>query len=229
MYKISLSSLILLGVIFSASPRALAQHFKADHSLPAYFLKKNEKVIRALVRLAEFHPGNKIADVGAGDGLFDAAISIFTDSLTIYMEDIDSNVFVPIKFNRAVQFYSSVKKSNITNILIPYLGMEKSTGLPSGYFDKVLVIDTYHHFSNRDEMMDDINRILKPGGKLYIYDVLAKKAGDIHPACRTAIYLKGEIISHIETRGFQFNIMEKLRKVSRRKARIFVFTKKSGD
>ncbi len=225
MIKIFARGVYLVLTVLMVSSHLAAQHLKLDPGLPAYFLKKNGKFIHVLVREANFQTRDIIADVGAGDGLFDAGISIFTDSLIFYMEDIDSNAFNQNKFDRAIQFYSSVKKRRITNSFIPSLGKEKSTELQPGIFDKVLIIDTYHHFSYRDEMIHDINRIIKPGGELFIYDVLARKEGDMHPVCQTTIYLKEDILAQIQAHGFIIKDLIKLKKASSRKARLFIFRK----
>src|SRR4030066_972042 len=39
-----------------------------------------------------FKPGETVADIGAGNGYIEAMLSIFHDSLTFYIQDIDSTV-----------------------------------------------------------------------------------------------------------------------------------------
>lgn len=37
-----------------------------------------------------------------------------------------------------------------------------------GFFDRVLVVDALHHFCNQQEALEDLLRVLKPGGRLVI-------------------------------------------------------------
>jgi ubiquinone/menaquinone biosynthesis C-methylase UbiE len=215
----------LVFLIFFLNGYLDAQHFKVDPELPAYFLKKNEKIISAILQAAEFKNGDNIADVGAGDGLLDAALSIYTDSLNFYLEDIDSTAYLPAKFKRSIQFYTSVRGRSISNNFINCLGTEKSTNLKTGFIDKVIIIDTYHHFTYPDEMIQDISRIMKTGGELIIYEVIARKSGDIHTVCNTRVYLKKELTSQVEHYGFSFIRMIKLNRVAKRKTGLFVFKK----
>lgn len=39
---------------------------------------------------------------------------------------------------------------------------------PDGHFDRVLVVDALHHFSNQQQAIGELVRVLKPGGRLVI-------------------------------------------------------------
>jgi demethylmenaquinone methyltransferase/2-methoxy-6-polyprenyl-1,4-benzoquinol methylase len=39
---------------------------------------------------------------------------------------------------------------------------------PDEYFDRVLVVDALHHFDHQGEVIKDLLRVLKPGGRLLI-------------------------------------------------------------
>ncbi|MEP6734971.1 MAG: class I SAM-dependent methyltransferase, partial [Chryseolinea sp.] len=52
------------------------------------------------------------------------------------------------------------------------LGKEKSTLLPLNTFDKVIIRNSFHHFSYPDDMLRNCKALLKDGGKLFIVDVM---------------------------------------------------------
>jgi hypothetical protein len=53
-------------------------------------------------------------------------------------------------------------------------------------------------------MLADIRSKLKPGGILYIDEVLAKKTGELHGVCKQRIYLAEELIDILKQAGFEY-------------------------
>lgn len=202
-----------------------AQSHKIHPNEPELYYKTNRPIIETVSREAGFVAGECIADIGAGTGLFDVFLSIFTDSLVFYLEDIDSSFFDQENFNRALQYAGVLRGRDLTSIFKFLQGSEISTGLPGEFFDKVLVIDSYHHFKYRRAMMEDLYRILKKGGKLLIYDLLAKKENDIHPICHTRIFNRDEMINQMQFQGFTFEQMIYMKRKARHRTGLFIFFK----
>ena len=115
-----------------------------------------------------FKPGETVADVGAGNGYIEAMLSIFHDSITFYIQDIDSNVCNPKAINEVVTFYQNVKGKPILNRFITVIGSDTETNLPDDTFDKILMLWTYQYFKNPKAIMIDIRLKLKNDGRLYI-------------------------------------------------------------
>jgi protein-L-isoaspartate O-methyltransferase len=115
-----------------------------------------------------FKPGETVADVGAGNGYIEAMLSIFHDSLTFYIQDIDSSVCNQKNINEAVTFYQNVKGQPILNKFIIVTGSDNETNLPNDTFDKILMLWTYQYFKNPKAIMTDLRLKLKSDGLLYI-------------------------------------------------------------
>jgi protein-L-isoaspartate O-methyltransferase len=115
-----------------------------------------------------FKPGETIADVGAGNGYIEAMLSIFHDSLTFYIQDIDSNVCNQKAINEVVTFYQNVKGKPILNKFITVTGSDNETNLPNDTFDKVLMLWTYQYLKNPKAIMTDLRLKLKNNGLIYI-------------------------------------------------------------
>lgn len=178
-----------------------------------------------ILKAADFQSGEHIADVGSGNGWFDAAIGIFEDSLSFVLEEIDSSFIKNGRLKEALLEYAKIKGRTITCSYNRAIGTEKSTNLPVSSFDKVLLIDTYHHFRYQDEMIKDIFRILRPEGKLIVYEQIAKKEGEIFKACNSLIFTTDEIISSFREGGFQLDTNADFDKPVRKGAKLFVFLK----
>jgi protein-L-isoaspartate O-methyltransferase len=116
----------------------------------------------------KFEPGEMIADVGAGNGYHEAMLSIFHDSLTFYIQDIDSTVCNPKIINEVVTFYQKFKDKPNTNKFITIIGNDNETNLPGDTFDKILMLWTYQYFKNPRAIMTDLRSKLKNDGLLYI-------------------------------------------------------------
>jgi len=215
--------LILLFLLTLASP-ALAQCKKRgpEKKLDIFWSAKKQRA-RLLAEVAAFRPGEVVADIGTADGWFLAVLSAYTDSLTFYLEDIDTTNWNRAAFDSAVHFFAQ-KNQHTTSHKFHYVqGTERSTGLPHGAFDKVLIINTYHHFSHRDDMLADVVAMLKPGGRIIILEALARKPGDIHHACRKNIFSEEEIIEHMSSKGMHLETSRFIQKIAGRQNKALVF------
>lgn len=131
-----------------------------------------EEVLKILkdkcIDTINFKKGDIIADIGAGNGSVEAMLSIFHDSLTFYIQDIDTSVCNQKTINEVIKFYEEVKKIPFTNSYIIVSGSDDKTNLPDNTFDKILVLWTYQYFKNPHSIMSDLKQKLKSDGLLYI-------------------------------------------------------------
>ncbi len=141
----------------------------------AYPLVDNIDVIRQIVEskcidTVKFKKGEVIGDIGAGNGTVEAMLSIFHDSITFYIQDIDSSVCNQKAINEVVAFYQNVKGKPFTNKFITVTGGDTVTNLPDDTFDKILILWTYQYFKNPKAIMTDLRSKLKNDGLLYIIE-----------------------------------------------------------
>ena len=210
-------------LIVVSTHQVSAQQNRNDN--PEFFLSTQKKKLAVILAASQFKPGDRIVDIGAGLGWFDAAIGIHTDSLSFYLEEIDSSYIKNERLNEALAVYEKVKGAPITCSYKWAIGEEKSTNLPEISFDKILLIDTYHHIEHRDEMIRNMASILKPGGKLIVMEPIARKRGDIYKGCYSVVFTPSEIISSFIEKGFMHERTLKTVKSTRKRVRVFVFSK----
>jgi SAM-dependent methyltransferase len=136
------------------------------------FLSSKEEVHEHLrgrcIDTVGFKSGETVADIGAGNGYIEAMLSIFHDSLTFYIQDIDSNICNQKAINEVVSFYQNVKGHPILNKFITVIGSDNETNLPNDTFDKIIMLWTYQYFKNPKAIMTDLRLKLKYDGLLYI-------------------------------------------------------------
>jgi ubiquinone/menaquinone biosynthesis C-methylase UbiE len=132
----------------------VANYFESEQDMRTFF---------------DFRKGDVIAEIGAGDGNNIKGFTRITDSLSIYVQDIDSVVLSEKNFNKIVNQCNKIKQPS-TNKLQRCIGTYTESKLPENTFDKIILVSTFHEFSSMDEMMTDIHTKLKPGGQLYILE-----------------------------------------------------------
>jgi predicted methyltransferase len=115
-----------------------------------------------IMRLAHVQPGTRVADVGAGTGLFSMLLSDAVGGAgVVYAEDVMEK-FSAFVAARAV-------REGRTNV-VSVVGTEASLGLPPGSIDLAFLVDVYHHFDHPREMLASVRRALRPNGQLFLVD-----------------------------------------------------------
>ncbi|OFW02827.1 MAG: hypothetical protein A3I61_11925 [Acidobacteria bacterium RIFCSPLOWO2_02_FULL_68_18] len=140
----------------------IAQQPQGQQGLTDAMLKSAAVEVPRLVDLLELKPGMAIADVGAGFGAWTVAFGKWTGaSGRVFATDIGEK---QLAFLREV-----TTKEGLTNVTV-LAGAERSTNLPPGCCDAVLIRDAYHHLAQPQEILKSMAAALKPGGRLAIID-----------------------------------------------------------
>jgi SAM-dependent methyltransferase len=193
---------ILAFTYFLFSPFLFhAQHGDCKEN---YFntLKRIERM-KPMFDFMDLTKGRVVASIGAKNGWFEAAASIYYDSLTFYLEDINADCLNETIVKKTVKQYEKLKKKVINNRFELVVGTDSTTGLPTQLFDRVLINNTYHHFSRKIDMLADVKRITKSDGYLYIFEpiIFENQVKSFKCAYYTS---ETSLISEIEKAGFQF-------------------------
>ena len=117
---------------------------------------------KEIVAACEIKPGQKVADIGAGTGLFTRlfAAAVGKEGRVVAV-DIDQKYLDHIA--------RTSREANLANV-DTLLGKPDSTELPADSIDLVFICDTYHHFEYPQATLASIHRALRPGGELVILD-----------------------------------------------------------
>jgi len=116
---------------------------------------------RALLEEAHITPGLCVLDYGCGPGSYSiAAAELVGGSGKVYALDIH-----PLAI-QSVQ--SSALKKGLKNI--ETISSNCATGLSDQSVDVVLLYDILHGLKNHREILEELSRVLKPGGTLSISD-----------------------------------------------------------
>ncbi len=117
----------------------------------------------------DFKKHDFVAEVGAAEGLNILDLTLLADSVTFYLQDIDSLTLSSETIKKIKNRTKKLKKP-LTNNYLRTIGTPKSTNLPDNMFDKIILVMTFHEFEHMEEMLTDLYNKLKPSGKLYILE-----------------------------------------------------------
>ena len=152
----------------------------------------------------QFEPGQFVASVGAGCGYWEAAYAAATDSVSFYLEDIDTTKLNKAHADFAWNYYAKLRGKPMTCNYKLVLGDEKSTSLPENTFDKIIIINSFHEFTYQAEMLADIKKKLATGGILYVDEGLPKRPGQLHGVCNLPMLNNEEMIVLFAKNGFEY-------------------------
>jgi SAM-dependent methyltransferase len=170
-----------------------------DHKGIQIFKKQNE--------FLGLRPGMVFADIGASSGYYDAAMAVFVDSVTFYLNDIDYHCLNEKNLNKVLRYYSKLKGRPIetTNTFHYVIGTPTQTKLPNDAFDVIFSNATMHVIEYQDSILTNLYKNLKSTGHLYIRDEFvyngeSKKCGS--KKCGHDLLQYGPFLKTMSRNGF---------------------------
>jgi ubiquinone/menaquinone biosynthesis C-methylase UbiE len=115
-----------------------------------------------LIEVLNLRPGSTVADIGAGGGALEPAISKAIGAQgRLYATDINADRLADIR-----KVIASQSLSNVTVLE----GATAETNLPEACCDAIFMRLVYHHFGDPATMNGSLLRSLKRGGRLAVLD-----------------------------------------------------------
>jgi SAM-dependent methyltransferase len=175
---------------------------------------------KAFQKIYQFKENEKVASVGANLGMREIIYSLESPPILFYLEDLSpKNLNDSILKDLIGKFETvSKKKSNATFKIV--IGDSVKTNLPANYFDKILIENSLHEFSDANKMLLDIEQKLNDGGILFIAEPIAKKPNELHQGCKKRMFQGEELVQLLQK--YHFELLEKTQPHKRNKS-FFVF------
>jgi uncharacterized protein (TIGR01244 family) len=140
--------------------------------------------------------GDIVADVGCGNGFF---------TLRLAKEVGPHGVVFAVDVQQGMldQLVERQKAANISNVY-PILGQYEDPMLPPGKVDWILLVDTYHEFSNPKPMLARMKESLAPGGRIALIEYRGEKtSGSSFPAPRDHTMTVDQVMNEWSPAGFE--------------------------
>ncbi|MBB4657787.1 class I SAM-dependent methyltransferase [Parvularcula dongshanensis] len=140
-------------------------------------------------------PGDAVADVGAGTGIYAEPFSrAVGPEGTVYAVDIAEPLLAYVD--------AVARREGLTN-LRTVLGRDETTTLPPSSLDLVFTSDVYHHFEQPRAMNAHLFEALRPGGRYAVLD-FDRGPGAEDWILRHVRSSKADVIAEIAAAGFSF-------------------------
>ena len=120
--------------------------------------REEEEELTTLIESLNVRPGTVAADIGAGSG-------VLTLRLAEKVGAEGKVLAVDIQQEMLDLLAKKIKLQKIDNVEL-VLGAERSPRVPPETLDLALMVDVYHEFAFPYEMLLDISRAMKPGGRV---------------------------------------------------------------
>ncbi len=120
--------------------------------------REREERLTLLVKSLKLKPEMVVADIGAGSG-------VISFLLAEQLASKGKVVAVDVQQKMLDRLKKRMKERKITNIKL-VKGTSKSPKLKASSIDWVIMVDVYHEFEFPYEMLLELSKSLKPGGKI---------------------------------------------------------------
>lgn len=172
-------------------------HLTAMNTIPQYFLHKFWGALRLLEEIGAEESPVQILEIGCGVGITSEYIAARFPKAHLTAVDLDEEKLQEAK--------ESESRGGIDYQMVD------ATAMPFGEnsFDTCFAFLTFHHIQDYRNAFSEIHRVLKPGGKFYIFDVATRYVNVVHPLSPwwrmedMTVFDKTEIESALRAAGLQ--------------------------
>ena len=170
-----LLNLITLNILKSKYPFQIESKSSVFRELEFYEFKQNES----------------IGEIGAGNGMFSTLLSLLDKDLALFVNELGFN---KIRFLKK-SMYENFASDHASKIKI-IKGKKRKTNFENQSLDKIIIRNSFHHFSKKEAMLVSIKEALKPEGILFLNEPWISEKG-----CKERLE-KSEIKSILQQNGF---------------------------
>ncbi|OAV44056.1 class I SAM-dependent methyltransferase [Lewinella sp. 4G2] len=123
--------------------------------------REDEENVSQAIANMNIQPDESIADIGAGSGYYTFRMAAEAPEGKVYAVDLQPEMLALMQ--------EKIEREGIDNVEL-IRGTETSPELPANSVDLVIMVDVYHELSHPREMMENIVRALKPGGRFVLLE-----------------------------------------------------------
>ncbi|QEH32494.1 Ubiquinone/menaquinone biosynthesis C-methyltransferase UbiE [Aquisphaera giovannonii] len=153
-----------------------------------------EEQPEAMLDALKIRPGDTVADVGAGAGYHSIRLARRVgEKGTVLATDVQREMIAMLERN--------AREAGLANIR-PVLATQRSTKLPDGKVDLILMVDVYHEATDPEALLKGLLVALRPGGRLVLVEFRGEDPEvPIKPEHKMTVK---QVRREVEPQGFRF-------------------------
>ncbi len=149
--------------------RNLSEKQKEELNVQYENIKAPYKIIASKMALLE---NDTICDIAGGVGYSSSAIANFLPASTIFFEEDISSLFCKKRtFQKTFELLNS--STNIDNFRFK-IGTKKQIPFATKSFKNITLFISIHEFEYKEIMLDEVRRIMRDNGKLFLMETVYK-------------------------------------------------------
>lgn len=152
--------------------------------------------LKAEIGFYGLRPGEHIAEIGAGQERFAAAVAATAGGMTYYLNELDTMALMRIAYHLG---YNPAFRGR-ENRFFAVRGSAFSCGLEGATLDKVIIRNAFHHFDHPAEMLASVKASITPQGALYLKEMYRE---DCPNDCCERLLEKQVILDTLAAAGFE--------------------------
>jgi predicted methyltransferase len=163
------AAILIVSACLTVLPGLCAQTSGCTTAAAESAQAKRERDLKMpeIIQALGLKEGSRVADIGAGDGYYDVAMSRVVGSEgRVYAEDISPGA---IK-----RLHERVDEAHLGNVEV-IEGVADDPKLPAGALDGVLMVITYHEVADYRKMLQHVIAALKPGSWFVMVEMTPHK------------------------------------------------------
>jgi ubiquinone/menaquinone biosynthesis C-methylase UbiE len=173
--------------------------------------REEEERLSLLIECLEIEEGSTVADIGAGSGVITTRLcDAVGDEGTVVAVDIQQEMLDALQLKCHELGYRNVEL---------VLGTVESPQLAEGTLDLVIMVDVYHEFDHPYEMLLEISRSLKPGGRVAFVEY--RKEDPTVPIKEVHKMTEAQVRLEAEQPEFQLEFVETIDELPRQHVIVF--------
>lgn len=182
-----------LGEVNAGLARLRELYRYAGPAMTNYLPDTTRRDLREEFAFYDLRPGSRIAELGAGDGAFAAAIAATVPGATLYINEVDSHLLGQIAYQ--LQYHPVFRRTRALAIR----GTATATGLEKQELDAVIIRNAVHHFEHLEEMLYAIRQSMADGARLLLRERFRE---DCREDCCPLLISRQALYHRLEKAGF---------------------------
>ncbi len=199
--------MLLFGALLCICFPLAAQRMKADEFCGTRYrdlqaLKEQLKYQFEFLRLQD---GDTVVDIGAASGWYEGAVWAGTDlkKLQVILVDIDSNCLNQQRVSNMLHHYADLKGAPYELDITMIRNTPDTLFLEPGKYSKVWLLNTLHEVPDQAKLLQQIYRVLSPGGELILLELVPTKPGKKHGGCNKPLRSPNQWVALFHQHGFR--------------------------
>ncbi|MDQ1088070.1 GNAT family N-acetyltransferase [Siphonobacter sp. SORGH_AS_1065] len=149
-----------------------------------------------------FQPNEKIGSLGCGGGIWEIGLGVLLGNLNFVLMDINPEILNEEEVQAAVGYWEKHYSKLNTSRFQVIINTPQKIPLPDQSLDKLILSNAFHEFSEQAAMLQEIRRVMKENGSVFVEEQIAQFSGERHEGCGKPLFTASELKQVFEKAGF---------------------------